>query len=157
MIALSPSDAVDLMNSQFKARFEQPATATLIGYAPAMYWAGVEKAAKPDFTKYFVRVSHQTVLERQANLSNCEGVAGNKRFRTAGLTFVELYCPLGAKNVAVVGLKLATICRNAFRGTYQHTGDDVVWFYNARINRIGQQDESYRLNVIAEHEYDELG
>ena len=145
------------MNAQFLARFSTAETLALIGYQPAILWAGNELNAKPDSTKYFVRVSHQTVLERQANLSNCEGIAGQKRYRIDGLTFVQIFCPSSDKQVARKGLQLATIARNAFRGGAAHSDQDTIWFYNARINKLPIENDLHRLNVVAEHEYDELG
>lgn len=157
MITQTPSEAIDTMNQQFYNWIRNGEAFALLGYVPVIYW-GNERANKPDATKYFARVSHQTVLERQATLSVCEGIAGQKRYRTSGLTFVQIFAPTSDKEVQDKARKLATICRNAFRGALAHSGNDAVWFYNARINdNLAPENDLYRLNVVAEHEYDELG
>lgn len=158
MITTTPSEAEDAMNARFLAAFTVSAVVSLIGYQPVVLWAGIEKSQKPDTTKYYVRVSHQIVLTGQANLSGCEGLPGQKRYRTSGLTFVQLFAPTSDKQVREKALKLATIARNAFRGNLAQGGEDIVWFRNARINNnLPIENDQYRLNVVAEHEYDELG
>lgn len=158
MITLTPSEAEDVMNGQLNTALTDAEVSTLLSsFGPLIILWGNETRGKPDFTKYVIRITHDTVLSKQANLSNCEGIAGQKRYRTSGLTIIQLFGPTNDQQVQDRALKLATIARNAFRGPGQHATDDTVWFYNARIKKIPRENDLYRLNVIAEHEYDELG
>lgn len=157
MITLTPSEAQDVMNGQFLTKWADGETLALIGYVPEILWQNIEKPGYPNSSQYYVRVSHQTVLEKQANLSGCEGAAGQKRYRTHGLTFVQVFCPVSDAQHGEKGLKLATIARNAFRGALSHSDNSDVWFRNARINPLPRENDIHRLNVVAEHEYDELG
>lgn len=158
MITLTPSEAQDVMNAQILLALTASSVAALLGANQLnILWEGNEIAGTLDRTKYNVRISHQTVLEKQANLSSCEGLPGQKRYRTYGLTYIQLFGPTSDKQVADKALKLATIARNAFRGPGQNSTDNDVWFYNARINKLTLENDLYRLNIVAEHEYDELG
>lgn len=159
MITLTPTEAEDVINAQIKAALDAAAVGTLLDvYGPLITLWGNEERNKPNFSnKYGVRVSHQTVMSKQANMSNCEGVSGQKRYRTSGLTIIQVFAPTIDQQVQDRALKLATIARNGFRGQGQHATDDCVWFYNVRINKIPRENDLYRLNVVAEHEYDELG
>lgn len=159
MITLTPSEAEDVMNAQINTALTDTSVSTLLDtFGPLVILWGNEERGKPNFSnKYGIRISHQTVLSKQANMSNCEGLPGQKRYRTSGLTIIQLFGPTIDQQVQDRALKLATIARNAFRGPGQHATDDTVWFYNARINKIPRENDLYRLNVVAEHEYDELG
>lgn len=156
MIVLSPSDAIDLMNGQILATIQDGRALALFGYLPEIRWQGPLIAAIPNSDKYWMRVSHQTVLTTQANLSNCEGLPGQTRYNVQGLTYVQLFGPNDDKEVADKSLKLATIARSAFLGPLKQAGDNQIWFRNARINTLPLENDLYRLNVVAEHEYDEL-
>lgn len=159
MITLNPGEAEDVMNAVIKTALTATAVGTLLGaFGPlVILWEGIEKSAKPDSSKYWIRVAHNTVLSPQSTLSTCEGANGQKRYSTSGLTILQLFGPMADKQVARKALDLATIARNAFRGNNGHSSDDSVWFRNPRINKLSVENDQYRLNVVAEHEYDELG
>lgn len=157
MITLTSSEAVDIMNAQILETIQDGRALALLGYVPVIRWQGPEIAGKPNSEQYWLRVSHQLdIVNVQANLSNCEGLPGQKRYRSTGLTYIQIFGPTDDKSVADTALKLATICRSAFRGQLTHAGDDAIWFRNAKINNLPLENDLYRLNVIAEHEYDEL-
>jgi len=160
MITLNPGEALDVMNAQIFTALTDTSVDTLLGaFGPlVILWEGVENRAKPDGSKYWIRVSHNIVTSPQSTLSTCEGANGQKRYTTSGLTFLQLFAPMVDKEVARKALDLATIARNAFRGQQGHSSDDSVWFRNPRINNnLPIENDQYRLNVIAEFEYDELG
>lgn len=128
--------------------------AALVGYTPDMRFQGFEKNGKPDGSKFWLRFSQQTVNERQATLSTCAGLPGQKRYTTTGIVFVQFFCPRSLQTGMELGRKLAILARDAYRG---HALDDSIWFRNARINELAPESDSYRLNVVADYEYDELG
>lgn len=129
-------------------------TTALVGYVPEVRWQGKEDGTKPDRSKFWARVSIQSVLEQQATLSNCVVEQGKKKYESAGLVFVQLFGPKAVATAYDDLQKLAKVARNAYRGK---TTPGNVWFRNVRINTLGPEELFYRLNVVAEYEFDELG
>ncbi len=123
-------------------------------YIPEIRYQGDQERATPDGSKFFVRISKNTILEEQSTLSDCTMQPGKKRYTASGLVFVQLFCPKSDTQSFVKGEQLAIIARDAFRGK---TTAGKIWFRNARINEIPQEHLFYRFNIIAEFEYDEIG
>lgn len=142
--------AIDEIFSLANAAFVANAAA-IVGYLPDIRWPGVAEAGTPDASKFWARVSQQTVLEEQTTLS---GEDGKKRYTASGLVFVQLFCPFSDVAAMEKGRALAVMARNAFRGK---TTSGKVWFRNARINELAPADGAYRFNVVTEYEYDEIG
>lgn len=126
-------------------------SAAVVGYVPEVRWPGVEEPEKPELSKFWARVSQQTVIEGQSSLRNGDG---GQRYTTDGLVFVQIFCPKSDSLGMTNGRKLAIIARNAFRG---NATSGQVWFRNARINELPPEENWYRFNVVAEYEYDENG
>lgn len=124
-------------------------TTAIAGYVPKVYWPGIEDAAKADPTKFWARVSQQTVLESQTTLAE-----PTKRFTAKGLIFIQLFCPKTNSTSIDLGRSLAVVARNAFRGK---TSSQHVWFRDARINELPSEESYHRFNVVVEYEYDEMG
>jgi len=143
------TEAVDAINGAFYEAWQAEA-ASIVGSVPEIRWQGVE-ADKPPQNVFWCRVSIQTVYEEQTTLSNDNGT---KRYRTGGLVFVQIFCPTADAQAMDKGRKLAIVARNAFRGKQTANG---VWFRNARINELPPEDDAYRLNVVADYEYDDIG
>lgn len=147
---ISYEDAIDEMFEAFNVAWLAN-SAAVASYVPEVRWPGVEEPETPDASKFWVRVSQQTVSEEQSTLRNDESV---QRYTADGLLFVQLFCPKSDAESMAKGRKLAVIARNAFRGK---TTSGKVWFRNARINEIPPEDKFYRFNVVTEYEYDENG
>lgn len=128
------------------------AATTLIGYEIDVRWQGVELASTPDATKYWARVSIQGVSEAQVSLADEVTGPAKRRYEPKGLIFVQVFAPMVADGMDK-GRKLAMIARDAFRG--QQTASGVV-FRNVRINELPNDGKSYRFNVVAEYEYDDI-
>ncbi len=141
--------AVDQMFSLFLAAFTAGAPA-IAGYMPEIRWQNVDEGTTPDASKYWCRVSQQTVIEEQTALA---GSDGKTRYTASGLIFVQLFCPIADISASSKGRKLAVIARNAFRGK---TTSGKVWFRNVRINELPKETSAIRFNVVAEYEYDEI-
>lgn len=124
-------------------------SAAVVGYTPEVRWQGVEVGQLPDYGKYWVRVSQQTVLEGQSTLRD---PSCGQRYRTNGLLFIQVFCPRSEGKSMENGRKLATIARNAYRA-YSTSGG--VWFRNARVSELEPEEKWIRLNVTVEYEYDE--
>jgi hypothetical protein len=142
--------ATDEMFAQFNTAW-QAQTAAIAGYVPIVYWPLITPVDVPDGSKYWTRVSKQGVLEEQTTLRDENG---ERRYTAYGLIFVEIYAPKSAGNAPVVARALAVVARNAYRGK---TTPSKVIFRNARIKEVPEEALYYRLNVVAEYEYDEIG
>jgi len=127
--------------------------AAIVGYVPEIRWQGVTKETKIDESKFWARVSMQSVGGEQASLSNCAGAIGQKHYTDFGLIFVQLFAPMAAQQATMKLGRLAMLARNVYRGV---STDNKVWFRNARINNLEDELQFHRLNVVAEYEYDEL-
>lgn len=147
------SEARNQINALFLAAWNagSPAIST---YIPEIRWKGDAKRELPDGSKFWCRVSIQTVLEEQSTLSTCEGKPGQKRYTASGLVFVQIFCPKSDTQAYSKGGKLAEVARNGFRGK---STPGKVWFRNARINELDPEELYERFNVVTEFEYDELG
>lgn len=147
---ISYEQAVDEIFKVFRDTWNAEASA-IVGYLPEIRYQGVEEPSKLPIDKYWARVSQQTVSDSQSTLRN--GTCG-QRYRTNGLVFIQLFCPKSDSLGMTTGRKLATVVRNGYRGVKTSGG---VWFSNVRINELPPEDNWYRLNVVAEYEYDEEG
>lgn len=150
-------EARDEMFALFKAAWDANATA-LVGYIPEVRWQGREiatpNAGKPDNSKFWARVSIQSVLEQQATLSNCVVEPGKKKYESSGLIFVQLFGPKSRATAYDDLQKLAIVARDAYRSKVT---PGQVWFRNVRINTLQPEELFYRLNVVGEYEFDEIG
>lgn len=147
------TEAIDDIDAIFWNQWKT-LSAGVVGYVPNVQWHNVEQQAKIDGSKFWCRVSTQNVNEEQASLSTCVGAPIQKRYTAYGLVFIQLFCPKSNSKSAELGRELAQIARNAFRG---RSTPGRVWFRNARINELVEEDLFYRYNVVAEYEYDDLG
>lgn len=143
----------DEINAAFLAEWNAHSS-SIVGYTPEIRWQNVQQRAVPDGSKFWVRVSKDTIYERQATLSTCEGIPGQRKYTANGLVFIQLFCPKSDAQAFELGQQLAMVARNAFRGK---TTPGNIWFRNVRINEIQPEELYFRINIIAEFEYDELG
>ena len=127
-----------------------PALNTLLGYTPNIVYQGVETAVKMPTDKLWVRISQQTVIETQATLRADNG----RRYRSEGLVFVQIFIPKTEPQNYAFGLSCANVIKNAYRGK-QTNG--CIWFRNVRIQELPAEMAWFRVNVVAEYQYDEIG
>ncbi|WBF76822.1 hypothetical protein PSV3_00120 [Septimatrevirus PSV32] len=77
----------DEVNALFLAAWNA-GSAAIAGYVPEIRWQGVQYRDLPDGSKFWVRLSKQTVFEEQATLSTCvcsrNSLAGRAISRLAG-------------------------------------------------------------------------
>lgn len=143
------SGAADEINGAFWQVWNAAEVSALVGYVPDVRWPMVEEPAEPDSSKYWARVSIQTVFEEQTALA---GSDTKRRYTASGLVFVQIFCPKSISNSGEIGRKLAEIARKGYRGK---STPNKVWFRNVRINELSPENLFNRLNVVAEFEYDE--
>lgn len=154
MIVISPQAAKDEMFGRFLATWKLTFTITIVGYMPIIFWQGKLEPFKPDYSKYFCRVSKQTVLESQSSLSTQCGLPGQKRFTVDGLLFIQIFCPISDPKADERGRALATIARDTYRDNV--AGDSIV-YRRQRIQDLDPEEQCLRFNVVTEYQYDELG
>lgn len=145
--------AVNETSALFKAAWDAN-SGVVFGYIPEIEWEGVPSKTKVDQTRVWGRFSTQNVFEEQATLSDCAGEPFKRRYAGSGLVFLQLFLPKTVANALPKGRTLAKVARNAFRGKKTSGG---VWYLNARIVDVPPEELFYRLNVVAEYEYDTLG
>lgn len=141
-------EAIDEIFEIFKVAWDAN-SAAIVGYVPEIRWQGVEEPNSPDYSKFWCRVSQQTVIEQQSGFRNGEC----KPYTTEGLVFIQIFCPKSDSESMTKGRKLAIVGRDAFRG---NSTSGKVWFKNARVNELPAEIQWIRLNVVAEYEYDEI-
>lgn len=150
-MTITYADAVPEMYAMFFDAWKVQAP-TVVAYLPEVRFADDGKdGAIPDRSKFWVRISIRVVDEGQSSLNTCEGAPGQRRWRTEGLVFIQLYAPKTATSAAPLR-KLAEIARNAFRGQVTPGG---IWFRNARVVPVAPEEQSYRTNAVIEFNYDE--
>lgn len=123
-------------------------TPAIVGYIPEVRWQNVQYVGIPDSTKFWARLTKNTVLEAQHTLS-----PGFKKWTAQGLIFVQLFCPKSVSLSFELGQQLAVVARDAFRGK---STDGCIWFRNSTITELDAEELYYRLNVVSEFTYDEL-
>lgn len=125
----------------------------ILGYIPELRYTPEQKNTPPDATKVWARVSIQTVDEGQSTFGTCGDIPGQRLYKSVGLVFVQVFIP---KSTGAVGSKLrllAAMFRNGFRGVKTDNG---VWFRNATIKELPDEDTYFRFNVTTEFEYSEI-
>lgn len=126
---------------------------SIVGYLPEVRWQDSEKETIPDGSKYWARLSVQTVTEEQTALGECDAPS-KRRYTASGLVFVQLFAPKSDSRGAELLGELAMIARNAYRGK---STAGSVWFRNCRIKELPMEDLFYCRNVVCEFEYDDIG
>lgn len=128
-------------------------SAAIVGYVPEMRFADVQKETTPDKSKYWARVSVIATADKQATLSTCVDRAYARRYRENGTVVVQVFAPVNATRGDYLLGKLCELVQNALRGTKTPGG---IWFRNAGIRPLPQEDLFLRRNVICNYERDEI-
>jgi len=147
---MSYTNAINSIFSLFLTAWSA-GTPAITTTAPKVYWPGVQEPASIDGSKFWARVSQQTVIESQTALAG--GDTGKKRYTAQGLIFVQIFCPKSDSANFQKGRLLAVVARDSFRGK---TTTENVWIRNARINELSSEESFHRFNVVVEYEYDEI-
>lgn len=126
----------------------------IVGYLPQIQWPNVEKQENVDGSKFWVRVSYQTVSSPQTSLSVCVGAIGKKSYTNTGLLTIQVFAPKSLAESNDILKRLSMAIRNSFRSSGANGG---IWFRNPRIIELSQEELFYRNNVIIEYRFDELG
>ena len=115
---------------------------------PILYWD--VKDDPPAAPNPYVRVNVQhNSTGGQATL---QGEVGSRRYRRFGQAIAAIWAPIGD------GLQdadtYATVARDAFEGTVTSPGN--VIFRDVNVVEVGPDGGRFRVNVLAEFEYDEI-
>lgn len=145
------------------ARFDQhwqihaPLIVGALDYLPEIRMPRIVYPKPINPAVHWGRLSIQSVMSSQSAFVSYApaeaGAAKRKKYEESGLVFVQLFGPKNEIEAAEQQDYLAQIARSAFRG---ESLPGKVWFRNARINDLEDEDEMLRLNVVAEYEYNEI-
>jgi hypothetical protein len=123
--------------------------APIVGTNNELRYFGLKYSSEVPVTKYWGRLSIQTVSEDQETLRN-----EVRRYRSYGLVFVQLFAPINDSQAATKLDQIADALRNLFRHC---TAADNVQFSRARIaDNIDPEAAWLRANVVAEFEYNQF-
>lgn len=126
--------------------------ASICGGDPQLFWTGVQYNYPPDSSQFWGRISEQGVTDQQTAFSF--GGGNGPRFTADGLLFIQLSCPQSDPQAMDKGRRLAQKLKEAYRNVRTPGG---VVFFNAQIKNLPDDEKSYRLNVVAEYTFDEIG
>jgi hypothetical protein len=123
-----------------------------LGYPLNVFYPGVIEAA-PDKTKFWGRVSTQTVLSRKVGFV-ADGIGGRNRnrFEVTGLLFIQLFCPRVPgtyEQMKRMADDLVTVLRS-------YRSPKSLTFKNSRWTGLPPEDPYFRVNVISETEFNQL-
>lgn len=135
--------AIDSMFAQFLTAWNAGAAA-IVGYVPEVRYQGKIYQALPDGSKYWCRLSEQTVLESRHAI-------GNQFFDSSGLVYVQVFAPQSLPQGFQNARALANLARDAFR-----VQNPVVRFINARAVEVAAEDGFHRFNTVTEYDYTEV-
>lgn len=143
-------EAVDELFGIFNDMWEDPAEGAepIVGYVPEVRWPGVEEPDKPNKSKFWTRVSQQTLTDEQSAFCG----EGSCNFTNEGLLMVELFCPKSTNTGVTKGRELSIIIRNAYRCKNTSSG---LWFRSQKITELDPEAHFYRFMVTVEYQFDE--
>lgn len=142
---------VDAKNEIFGVVASQWATVLtpIVGTNNELRYFGVKYPTEVPVTKYWGRLSLQTVNEDQENLRN-----DVRRYRSYGVAMLLLFAPINDAQAATNLDKISDGLRNLFRHC---TAADNVQFSRARVvDNIDPEAAWLRANVVAEYEYNQF-
>lgn len=147
----SDTEAQDALNQAVLDLFVAGAPA-IIGGPLEIRWPKVTYKTKPDQTKYWARVSYQTVTSPQDTLGHCDEI-GKRRFATILNLFVEVYGPMAVPDAPTKVEALARLARDRFRAL--RIGGIILLV--PRVAEIPDDGKSYRRLFVVECHYDTAG
>lgn len=121
----------------------------IVGTNNELRFFGVKYATEVPVTKYWGRLSLQTVSEDQETLRN-----NVRRYRSYGIAMLLLFAPINDSQAGNKLDRIADDLRNLFRHC---TAADNVQFSRARVvDNIDPEAAWLRANVVAEFEYNQF-
>lgn len=150
-MTLTYTQATDELNAIIASANESNKAKAALAYKPAIYWQGQLYSTQIDKTKLYLKPSRQDVLSLQKGLAT-EAVEGQRtRQENNGLLFVQLFAP---DTDPKAFRQLELVAENLANALRKHKGNVII--RNAKVNSLPPENSQYRLNVVAEYQYDEL-
>lgn len=154
------TDGRDQIFAQFQTVL--PDTTAIIGEFLRVVYQGTEATiqngvliqGKQPTDKFWARISLQTAMEQQSTLRADVGSVQKRRYTSNGLIFVQIFSPVNRVENYALATKLASLIKTAFRGKQT---DGCIWFTNVRVQELPKEEAWFRLNVVSEYQYDEIG
>ena len=82
------------------------------------------------------------------------GSANGRRFRATGVVWTMVFTPLELNDGGTLALQRAKVIQDAYEAP--PAGGDTVEYRNVRLVEIGPQGAWYRVNVLADFNYDRV-
>lgn len=139
--------AIDLMYGVFNTKWQD--SAAIVGYVPDIRWEGVEETNSPALDQFYCRVTQKTASEPLVSLRSD---SSNRRYRSKGFIFIQIFCPRAVGTAFQSGRKLATLTRECFLTSRM---DDVLIREVVR-KELDPEPSWYRFNVNVQYEFDEF-
>lgn len=140
--------AIDDMAATFDSRWKAD-SATVAGIVPKIFYPGVVES-DADKNRVWGRFFYRTLISDQTSLRN-----GAKTRHTAqGLVGIQMFAPIALPGGLRILQQLSGIAQKALAA---RSLSGTVWFRSPRVDdTIPPEAAYYRLNVVAEFEYDAL-
>ena len=143
-------DAIAEMTSIVETWWDANAATTAgLTYTPEIRKMGVKVRENPDHSKYWARISFQTLSDRQASLTSPDRT---RLFLTRGVFYMQLFGPTSIGNSFFVCQKLGYRVKKLFR----KDSTNGITFSNARVLELEPEPSWTRANVVVEYSYNEV-
>jgi hypothetical protein len=144
-LSITYPNAIDQIFDTFLLYWNANIASVSLGYTPKVLWRHVEEASIQDTTRHYLRVSQQTIIERQSTLKNVKTL-----YDTIGFIKIQFYFSKATLNSSE-DADMTTIARDAFR----KAPSSDVWYRNSRILELPPEEDYYRADVISNYTYSE--
>lgn len=129
-------------------------TTSIVGYIPEIRWQGVEEAAVPGASKFWMRARTTPVTTRQGGHRLPEGPNGSPVvYDTYGFITLQIFAPMKGRESWSKGELLSELGQRMFMAS--ETGG-AVWFRNPRIRELNNDGTFYRWNVISDYQFSQV-
>ncbi|MEE8518139.1 MAG: phage tail terminator-like protein [Dehalococcoidia bacterium] len=149
-MSLTFSEARDQIQTLFNVPWLAD-TPAITGTAPPVEWDNLEPLVPSAAPWARANVAHEG-----GGQDSLSGGLGTSRFLRTGTFTVSIYTVLGTGTV--ISDALAKVVMDTMEGNT--TADGLVWFRNIQLNEVGPDPDKdplwYKVDVIAEFEYDEI-
>lgn len=123
----------------------------IVSPIPEIRYQGVEEAALPGATNFWMRIGTTTVTTRQSGHQSPDGPDGSPVvFDTYGFITLQMFAPMKGKDTWSKGELLSELGQRMFMASETGGG---VWFRNPRIRELNNDGTWYRWNVIADYQF----
>jgi len=150
---LTPQEARKEMFALVAACWANKAGA-IVSPVPEVRYQGVEEAALPGSSHYWMRVGTTTVTTRQSGFRSPDAPDGSQVvYDNYGFITLQMFAPMKGKDTWNKGELLSQLGQGMFMASETGGG---VWFRNPRIRELNNDGTWFRWNVIADYQFSQV-